>query len=480
MIRLGMALHGWLRLFGQGLSLSLLRKPRSRVELAGFGDFVACALGAFACYATQDYLLTEKPAEIYRDGFFIHATYAFLLLAITWLQSRLLARPALWLNLAALLSVALIPLMLFWNQLPILFSQADDSQLLAWKLLLGMMGFAIILRTLAFVAAGSGVLRVLAATLLGWLLLAWPWQARQDAWLWYAIDQDNDAEETSDTARQSPVPEPTFDPETVASHQSTLLDSAIADLQAQDPKRVDLYSIGFAGDGSETVFRNEVGYLGLLLSQRLGAGHRHLSLVNHADSVDSTPLATLTNLRLALKGVAKRMDVQQDVLFLYLTSHGSKDHQLKVDLAPIPMHQITAGDLRKALDEAGIGWRVLVVSACYSGGFIDELKDTRTLVITAARRDRTSFGCGADSDITWFGRAFLTQALNETSDPRQAFAIASRQVREWELQAGNQPSVPQMSEGALIGAQLEQWRAGTKQGAPVAFSADNGPSLGEQ
>ena len=459
-----------LRLIGQGLSLALLRKPRSRVELAGFGDVIACALLAFACYAVQDYLLTEKPAELYDDGFYIHATYAFLLLAIASLLSRVLVRPALWLNLASLVLVAGIPLTAAWNQLPFWFPGAETVQLLAWKLLLGMMGFIVLFRVIAFSAAGSGVLRLLAATALGWALLAWPWQARQDAWLWYAMEQDNEAGVEESAALPAPAP-PSFDPQKVTDQQSALLADAVSGLQAQDPARVDLYSLGFAGDGSESVFRNEVGYLGQLMSRRLGAGHRHLSLVNHPDSVDSTPLATLTNLRAALKGMATRMDVAQDVLFVYLTSHGSKDHQLKVDLDPIPMHQIGASELRQALDDAGIRWRVLVVSACYSGGFIDKLRDAGTLVITAARRDRTSFGCGADSDITWFGRAYLANALNQTSDPRLAFALASRQVREWELEAGNVPSVPQMAEGGLIGAQLDRWRAGTTMGEAVPFVA---------
>lgn len=461
------AIRAWLRLLGQGLSLALLRRPRSRLELAGFGEVIACALLAFGAFALQDYLLTVQPAELYRAGFFVHASHVLAVLAIAWLQARVLARPALWLNLAALCLISLAPLAALWNQLGTWLPDANDLQIGAWKLLLAMAGFLVLLRVSAFAGAGSGAMRLLSATALGWLLLAWPWQAKQDAWLWYSIEQD--IEELVEDANAAPAALPRFDAGKVADSQQALLAAAIGRLQAQDPARVDLYSIGFAGDGSESVFRNEVDYLGQLLAQRLGSGQRHLSLINHPDSVERTPLATLSNLRAALRAMAGKMDVGQDVLFVYLTSHGSQDHQLKVDLDPIPMQQIGARDLRQALDEAGIGWRVLVVSACYSGGFIDDLKDARTLVITAARHDRSSFGCGADSEITWFGRAFLADALNKTSDLRQAFAMASKQVREWELEAGNTPSVPQMVEGPLIGAQLQKWRAGVTVGETLPF-----------
>ena len=71
-------------------------------------------------------------------------------------------------------------------------------------------------------------------------------------------------------------------------------------------------------------------------------------------------------------------------------------------------------DLADALKtNPGIRWKVVVVNACYSGGFVDALRDDSTLVITSARADRTSFGCGADSDITYFGKAFLAEALNQ-------------------------------------------------------------------
>ena len=72
-------------------------------------------------------------------------------------------------------------------------------------------------------------------------------------------------------------------------------------------------------------------------------------------------------------------------------------------------NDLRAAELRSILDAAGIGWRVIVISACYSGSFVDELRSDRTLVITASRADRNSFGCSNEADMTYFGRALIDE-----------------------------------------------------------------------
>src|SRR5690606_36942963 len=187
---------------------------------------------------------------------------------------------------------------------------------------------------------------------------------------------------------------PALDHEAVIYAQPALLGRAIAALPPQRPGVPDLYAIGFAGDGSEAVFANEVRYFGRLVESRYGNGGRTLLLVNDPDSATDTPIASLTALRAALAGVAERMDPDEDVLLLFLTTHGSSEHELLVQLGELPLDQVTPAALAAALDESGIRWRIVVVSACYSGGYIEALADPYTLVLTAARPDRTSFGCG--------------------------------------------------------------------------------------
>jgi len=112
-----------------------------------------------------------------------------------------------------------------------------------------------------------------------------------------------------------------------------------------------------------------------------------------------------------------------------------------------------------------------VVSACYSGGFIDALKGPTTMVITAARADRTSFGCGSKSDITYFGRALFVAGLNDQDNFPAAFSEASKLVRDWESKAGEEHSEPQIASAPAIEKRLRDWRAGLHLGPPVPFIA---------
>lgn len=259
-------------------------------------------------------------------------------------------------------------------------------------------------------------------------------------------------------------------PEQVVYAQPDLMDKAAAQLKPRTPGKVNLYAIAFAGDGSENVFRNEAEYFEKLFSQRFGAAGHVLVLENNPASLTTRPLADWSNLESALDAVAEKMDPSQDILLLYLTTHGSEDHTLLIDMDPLPLDQIGAGDLPGILAEHPFKYKVIVVNACYSGGFIPPLRASGTMIIAAARDDRSSFGCGEQSQLTWFGHAFLVDALNRDSDFAQAFKDARAEVAQWEKRDGYTPSEPQISSGAAIDAQLAAWRKGFTPGPPVSFA----------
>jgi hypothetical protein len=264
---------------------------------------------------------------------------------------------------------------------------------------------------------------------------------------------------------------PDFDPEVVMYDQHRQMSEAIAKLQPHTPGKADVYFVAFGGDGGEDVFRNETEYAERLMSTRFDLSGHTLALVNNPATVQTHPLATWSNLELALSGIEKAMDPEEDVLVLFLTSHGGADHTLLVDLDPLPLDQIGAEDLSEILGKHAFRWKVVVVSACYSGGFVAPLKNSTTMVITASRADRTSFGCGADSDITWFGRAFFVEGLNQSDSFVGAFDIAKRLIDEWETRDGEEHSEPQIASTPLIEAKLREWRGSIKLGPTVPFVA---------
>jgi len=99
-----------------------------------------------------------------------------------------------------------------------------------------------------------------------------------------------------------------------------------------------------------------------------------------------------------------------------------------------------------------------MISACYSGGFIPALEDDYTLIMTAARKDRKSFGCSDDSDMTFFGKALVNHALPETSSLDEAFNAARDQIKEWEKERDYEHSLPQIHRPKAIINYLKEWR----------------------
>jgi hypothetical protein len=247
--------------------------------------------------------------------------------------------------------------------------------------------------------------------------------------------------------------------------QKGLLDKVLAALEPGKPGRIDMYLLAVGGDGSQEVFRREVDFVQKAFAERFGTAGRSVALVNSRNTLTSMPMATVTSIGAALKAIGARMDRDEDILFLFMTSHGSSDHQLVLSQGGMALRGLPAKELAGLLKESGIRWKVVLVSACYSGGFIDPLQDGRTLVITAARRDRRSFGCADENDFTYFGRAFFKESLPASRSFRQAFGKAVVLVEDWESKdrkdkaAADWHSLPQISSSGPIDAQLQRWWA---------------------
>lgn len=263
--------------------------------------------------------------------------------------------------------------------------------------------------------------------------------------------------------------------ETAIYNQRTLLDQTLAALLPHEPGKINLYLLAIGGDGSQEVFHRETAFVRKQFDRDFGTQGRSVVLINSRNTVSEEPMATLTSIRESLTAISSRMDKENDILFLFLTSHGSKDHELTLAQNGMELRNFEAKELGKLLAESGIRWKVVVVSACYAGGFIAPLKDEHTMVITAARHDRTSFGCSDDNDFTYFGKAFFQQSLPKSTSFSDAFNRAKTLVATWEAEdfkAGGKAgevmhSEPQMYHAAMIDQYLKRWRAQVKK-APQA------------
>lgn len=233
-------------------------------------------------------------------------------------------------------------------------------------------------------------------------------------------------------------------------HQPKVLARELAAVQAERKGVTDVFFIGMAGYGGQDVFMKEVDAVARLFRERFDAEGHTIRLVNNNKTLTGSPIASVTSLQAALQRVAQVMNKEEDVLFLFLTSHGSANHHFSLDLWPLQFNELHPMGLRKLLDESGIKHRVVVVSACYSGGFINALKDNNTLVISASAPNRNSFGCGNENDWTYFGNAYFNEALRNTYSFTEAFHLAQPRIAAREKKEDFKPSDPQMALGIAL------------------------------
>jgi hypothetical protein len=231
-----------------------------------------------------------------------------------------------------------------------------------------------------------------------------------------------------------------------------MLEAYTQDLTPERPGVVDVYGLVFAPYAGEEVFRRESTMVSDLLQDRFDAEGRVLHLLNHAETADTHLWATPENLRSAVDALAATMDREQDVLVVYMTSHGARNHQLAAAHPPLQVDPMTPELLRHMLDDAGIRHRVIAISACYSGGWLDTLATPSTLIMTAADATHTSYGCGMRSELTFFGRAVFDEQLRSTYSFTDAFNKAVPIIAQREVEAGKADgfSNPQMRVGAEI------------------------------
>ena len=237
--------------------------------------------------------------------------------------------------------------------------------------------------------------------------------------------------------------------------QGSLLEEQLVQLQAQRPGIDDVYFLGAAPYAFQDTFANELGAVRRLMDERFDTAGRSIALANHASTLASLPLATVSNLRAALEYLGETIDTEEDIVFLFLTTHGGANHELSFEMPPLALTQLNPTLLSRMLADSGIKWKVIVVSACYSGGFIEPLKDDNTLIVTASDAGNTSFGCESNSKFTWFSQAYFDEALRKTRSFADAFSEARATVAAREKSQGNTPSNPQMHLGAAMKAKLE-------------------------
>jgi hypothetical protein len=400
----------------------------------------ACGTVALAVWLAYDRYAAGASAEWHPAGFTGLTWYAAGLFTLAWVLHRVSGALAGFRSVLAPI-VGAVPLAV---AAVVALQWAPPAGRGPWILLLGVAGLAYARRVLASVGASRPRAAILAAAA---FIAVFAW-ATEETWvyprLWFP-GTDHESSAWNDSER-------------LLFEQPDRIDAAAARLRPGDPDRPSVFFVGFAGTGEEKVFAEEAKLAERVVSMRYGVAGRTLLLVNDRRDLQTLPLATVQGLRRALGRLAERMDRSKDVLFLFLSSHGSET-SLAVSNSTWPLEQLDPAALRQALDASGIRWRVIVISACHSGAFIPALAHEGTAIFTSAAADRASFGCSDTRGMTEFGEAFLRDAVPGAPSLVAAFDQAKRALAAEERRRSLAESLPQARIGAAFSAHWERIEA---------------------
>ncbi|MCK0096478.1 C13 family peptidase [Yoonia sp. F2084L] len=268
----------------------------------------------------------------------------------------------------------------------------------------------------------------------------------------YIFEVAYDTEETTDYDYGSLA-----DPEVIYPQQADLLGGQLTDLEASADDQADMFVLLGAGTPNQSVFQREIDHLETLAATRFDAQNRTIKLGPTVDDPLRLPLLNRTNLTQSLNAISNIMDPAQDLVFIFLTSHGGRA-SLSTYFPGLNARNLSSAEVAQAIDQSGVANVIIVVSACYSGSFVDELEAPDRLVLTASAADRSSFGCADTNTFTDWGTAFF-DALEDTLDFHQAALRAQATVATEEAERGYEASLPQIAEGEAIGEILEAWVA---------------------
>jgi hypothetical protein len=436
-------MRGLLSNLRAGFRIAIIRRVQPSEFVVGFGQVVALLVIASGVALLLDWLGAEPDAQFDYSGVYSWAiclVLGFWACALTSQTQGSRANPQTLVVAALAAAPYCFVVVAILARIPIPENHAPFAFLYAFPVFLFSM--LAVQAAHGFVRRGTVVVLLVAFAVLGLGMFSGYLFPR----FWQLPYEESDAVASrDDSAAESTL----FD-------QPERITEAMESVEAGRPGIADVFFVSLAGDGSQRIFRREALFGERVFASRMGSGKRSLALINDDSDRISHPLGTMTGLRYALKLIASRMDPEEDVLVLFLTSHGSQESGLYVHNGGLPLNDIEPEEVRRALDASGIKWRVIVVSACYSGIFVEPLEDDDTLVITAADAEHTSFGCADDRDLTYFGEAFLRDALPKATSLEAAFQAAREDIARREKAEKLTPSRPQI----FVGPRMREKLAG--------------------
>ncbi len=209
----------------------------------------------------------------------------------------------------------------------------------------------------------------------------------------------------------------------------------------EDARKVSIVSFGLFGD--QGVFKSEATGAAQVVANRFGNGPIKVQYNSKRGGG-----ATIEGLATSLQVASNGMDAENDVLFLILTSHGSR-----AGLA------VKAGRLTQTLTPSYLADMLARTGgATQGGGHLGLL--FRSLHPPSREPRYAGHHCGRcrpsvvrlprQGQVDLFRRCFFHVALRQAKNLKDAFVVARALVQKRELREHFEPSSPQMAGGANV------------------------------
>jgi hypothetical protein len=203
-----------------------------------------------------------------------------------------------------------------------------------------------------------------------------------------------------------------------------------------------------AGDGGLRVFDNGVSAMATWLRDTGGIAPQQITRLSASRSVIARLHLEPASWHHIIRAIERMKPGPGQGCLVFITSHGIEGEGVALSdddsvLQPAALDRaLTTG--------CGNAPTVAIVSACYSGSFArPPMARPNRIVLTAARADRPSFGCGADETYTFFDQCLLG-SLDRGSTWREVFAATRTCVEQRETVDDEDPSMPQSWFGTSV------------------------------
>lgn len=208
------------------------------------------------------------------------------------------------------------------------------------------------------------------------------------------------------------------------------------------PPSIVWHAVLIAGDDSITAFDNARDTVrGLFVDEGVAEENLIELSRDRAEQVGGVRDTSVENIATAMTDLGVG---EGDGCLVFMTSHGSRTGYYITD-----RDYLTPPRLDQILDAAcGDRPTVALISACYSGVFVDDVAAPNRIILTAAREDRTSFGCSAEATYTYWDGCLIDNFHSATT-----WSLLYENVRkciEDKEAGGFTPSYPQVSLGADV------------------------------